>query len=112
MPSKCLFAEHANYTSMFFPNHAAPSSSATGHQQQHENELEGLNSKETPKPTTNAPRQNGIKLGFMKCKNGNFINLNIFLSTQVRWIIDLDKWINFISLKPGLKFSLSFSGRW
>lgn len=57
-PSKCLFAEHANYTSMFFPNHAAPSSSSTGHQQQHENELEGLNSKETPKPTTNAPRKN------------------------------------------------------
>lgn len=80
MPSKCLFAEHANYTSMFFPNHAAPSSSATGHQQQHENELEGLNSKETPKPSTNAPRQNGIILGFiLKCKSGIFINLDIFL---------------------------------
>lgn len=64
---------------MFFPNHAAPSSSSTGHQQQHENELEGLNSKETPKPTTNAPRKNGIKLVFIKCKSRIYINLDIFL---------------------------------
>lgn len=76
---------------MFFPNHAAPSSSATGHQQQHENELEGLNSKETPKPTTNAPRKNGIKLGFMKCKSGFLLIWTSFLSTQITLIIDLDK---------------------
>ncbi|XP_062570238.1 uncharacterized protein LOC134232301 [Saccostrea cucullata] len=56
-PSKCLFAEHANYTSLFFPNHAAPSTSLNGHQQQHENELEGLNSKVTLKPTTQVPKR-------------------------------------------------------
>ncbi|XP_061162402.1 uncharacterized protein LOC133171625 [Saccostrea echinata] len=56
-PSKCLFAEHANYTSLFFPNHVAPSTSINGHQEQHENELEGLNSKVTLKPTTQAPRR-------------------------------------------------------
>lgn len=68
---------------MFFPNHAAPSSSSTGHQQQHENELEGLNSKETPKPTTNAPRKNGIKLVFIKCKSRIYIIFG-HLSLQLR----------------------------
>lgn len=77
---------------MFFPNHAAPSSSSTGHQQQHENELEGLNSKETPKPTTNAPRKNGIKLVFIKCKfKVEFILIwTSFFSTQIINIIDLE----------------------
>lgn len=75
---------------MFFPNHAAPSSSSTGHQQQHENELEGLNSKETPKPTTNAPRKNGIKLVFIKCKVEFILIWTSFFSTQIINIIDLE----------------------